>query len=448
MIKFFAKDKQPILTIIVPTCDRPDTLAACLRSLAKQPNPAVEILVHDNASNEETTRVIESIADKRIIHKRLPQRVSMRENFENAVAAAKGDYLCLIGDDDAMCKGAINWIVKMLRRHKPEALQWRLAAYYWPSLSMSDIGFYWLHPDYFYGGWRWRNKKELTEKVLEGNMTSVDGSLQLYHGAVSRRLFETTKAQLGGVCFGYHIPDIYIHTAMLVSSGSNLSGDYIYVDHPLSVYGLSGHSNGTSWYVQSDKNKIDGNKSPMAQWKITAAADTSVKYSVLTPIRSLKFHDYVVLNLMVENGIVRDADIDHMHWMQTIIEETAANLWQLDGYKEAVPVRDCEKRAVKAVLEHFEDQLEVHVPAPPFRKTLYDDAWRYDQLCNVSVFPDRPDDVDTAVDTLDSVVVQRVGLLPTNVLTNRIAKKMREHLKRKIKLAFTQRPPKEQIAAP
>ncbi len=438
--------QSPVLSIIVPTCDRPDTLAACLHSLAKQPNPHVEILVHDNASGEETQRVITMIADRRIIHKRLPQRVSMRENFESAAAAAAGDYLCMIGDDDAMCEGSLNWIVKMLRRHKPEAMCWRHAAYYWPSLSQADIGFYWLHYKYFYGGWQWNNKQALRKRLLSGEIEGLSEGNMLYHGITSRKLYETTKAKLGGVFFGYHIPDIYVHTALLSVEGEGLTGSYIDVDHPLSVYGISSHSNGTSWYVQSDRDKGretgTGASSPVAEWKKTATADKKVEYSVLTPIRSLKFHEYVVLNRMVDKAIVRHDEIDHACYIKSIVDETAANLWQLQGFNEAVPVRDYEKQAANAVLAQFKDKLGGDYPAPSFRKQLYDQCWLYNQLCNVSVFPDRPDDVNTAVDTLGALLNQRIGLLPRSLLTNRISQFMRERLKKSLQKAYDRNPPK------
>jgi Glycosyl transferase family 2 len=424
----------PILTIVIPTCDRPDTLGSCLRALAKQPNPQVEILVHDNASDEETTHVIQSVNDPRIVHIRLPERVSMRENFERAVAGATGDYISMIGDDDAYCAGALDWIVKTAKQNNPEAIRWRLASYYWPSLCDAGVGFFWLHYDHFYGGWSWRSKTELTQKLLGGQMDGLWQSLQIYHGAVSRQLYETTKNKLGGVFFGYHIPDIYVHTAMLLSTGPNLSGQYIDVDHPLSIYGMSGHSNGASWYAGSNEKR--GDTSPMSQWTKTATADTQVEYTVLTPIRSSKFHDYIVLTMMEEHGMVELGSIDHVNWINSIIEETKNNLWQLRGFREAIPVRDSEKNAVTAVLDHFK-HVESDIPVePPRLKHLYPEPWKYQQVCSKSVFPKQSDDVETAVDVLDAIVKQKMGLGQTNKNTELIARAMREHLASGVKNAF------------
>jgi glycosyltransferase involved in cell wall biosynthesis len=431
--------KSPVLSIVVPTCDRPDTLVACLRALAKQPNPAIEIIVQDNASGPETTAVINSIGDKRIVHKRLDERVSMRQNFEEGVAAATGDYISLIGDDDAFCAGAFDWMVAILEEQRPDALRWRLATYYWPSLSEANIGFFSLHYTYFYGGWQWRENAEATAKLLAGTMDGLWQSLQIYHGAVSRTLYESTKANLGGVFFGYHIPDIYVHTAMLLTTTDKLTGRHIDVDHPLSIYGVSGHSNGSSWYAASGDKR--GAASPMAQWTKTAKEDTQVDYTVLTPIRSMKFHDYVVLMMLQEKGLVEKDKIDHEHWLQTIFDEAAANPWQLRGFKEAVPVRDYEKQVVKAVLDRFAT-LADNPPSEPGRlKTLYPQCWRWQQLCPVSIFPDRADNIDTAVDVLDAVVIQEMGLAEKSPVTAVIADAMRDHLRLRLHQAYEAHPP-------
>jgi glycosyltransferase involved in cell wall biosynthesis len=83
---------RPVLSIVIPTCDRPDTLEICLRALQKQSNPDVEILIQDNASDERTIDIIKRAEDKRIVHHRSETRISMRNNFEDGVAAATGDY--------------------------------------------------------------------------------------------------------------------------------------------------------------------------------------------------------------------------------------------------------------------------------------------------------------------------------------------------------------------
>jgi glycosyltransferase involved in cell wall biosynthesis len=430
---------KPILSIVIPTCDRPDTLEVCLRALAKQHNPHVEIVVQNNASDERTTAVIEAATDKRIVHHREKTRLSMRNNFENGVAAATGDYISLIGDDDAFCAGALDWIVGMLREHHPLALRWKLAAYMWPSLSDANIGFFHLHYTSFYGGWGWRDAKDLTERMLSGTMAGLWESLQIYHGAVSRELYEATKSKTGGIFFQSHIPDVYVHTAMLLVAGKRRSRKYINVDHPLTVYGMSGHSTGSSWYTLRSETR--GNKSPMAIWENSAASDKHVKPDVQYAISCMKYHDYVAILMANELGLMKGWKADREKWIQSIVTEVSTNLWQLRGFIEAKPVYEYEKLVIERILSEMKEFTGQTVPQPERLKKLYDECWRWQQLCNVSVEPLLPDDVETAVMVLDSVTNSKLGLRPEGKITKKECLRLQDQLKQKLHDAYQANPP-------
>ena len=82
------KKESPLFSIVIPTCNRAMLLKHCLRTVSAQTFPSVEIIVQDNASDDETEQVVSMIGDPRIVYKRLPQRVSMRANFEAGLNAA------------------------------------------------------------------------------------------------------------------------------------------------------------------------------------------------------------------------------------------------------------------------------------------------------------------------------------------------------------------------
>jgi glycosyltransferase involved in cell wall biosynthesis len=433
------KAPKPVLSIVIPTCDRPDTLEVCLRALAKQPNPHVEIIIQNNASDERTTAVIEAATDKRIVHHREETRISMRNNFENGVAAATGDYISLIGDDDAYCAGALDWIVGMLKEHRPLALRWQIAAYMWPSLSDANIGFFYLNYTNFYCGWGWRDARDATERMLNGTMEGLWESLQIYHGAVSRELYEETKAKTGGVFFQSHIPDVYVHTAMLLVAGKRESRNYISVGHPLTVYGMSGHSTGSSWYTLRSETR--GKKSPMAIWESAAASDKHVKPDVQFAISCMKYHDYVAILMANELGLMRGWQADHEKWIQSIVAEVTTNLWQLRGFIEAKPVYEYEKLVIDRVLSEMKQFTGQTVPQPERLKKLYDECWRWQQICNISVEPSLPDDVETAVIVLDRISSSELGLRPEGSISDVEREGLRGHLKTHLHDWYQANPP-------
>jgi glycosyltransferase involved in cell wall biosynthesis len=414
-----------------------------LRTLAAQPNANVEILIQDNASDEPTIRIIKACPDPRIVHHRSEVRLSMRNNFEDGIAAASGQYITMIGDDDAFCAGALDKMVALLEEHRPLALRWHLAAFWWNSLSDANLGFFHLHYENFFGGWRWGDARDLMQRMLDGEMAGLWQSLQLYHGAVSRELCEEARGRTDGTLLQYHIPDVYLHTALLLAAGQRANASdrrYIDMRHPMTIYGMSGHSNGSSWFAA--RNEERGNKAPMAAWEAAAASDTKVKLTIQNPIRCVKYHDYAALMLADSLGLVNDLSIAHDRWDQEILNEVDANLWQIRGFHEAEPTLPYERRIFKKVKQRF-GSLERYAGAqpPPRLKHVYDECWRWQQLCNVSAAPDRVDDVETAVTVLDSISNSELGWRKDSLISEEERTAGLADLKTKIRVYHDANPP-------
>ena len=117
---------KPLISVIVPTRDRPETLTSCLAALWHHKSSRIEIVVQDNFSGPETRKVVRAAQrkDKRIRYARSKFSTSQRHNFELGLAAAKGDYLSIIGDDDGYCLGSLDWLVERLTIKPADAVRW------------------------------------------------------------------------------------------------------------------------------------------------------------------------------------------------------------------------------------------------------------------------------------------------------------------------------------
>jgi len=91
--------KQPLISYLVLTMNRAPDLEACLRSIQTQDSDQYEIVVVDNASNDETTQLMESQFPD-VAFKRLPQNVGATNGRNEAFAMARGS-ICVLIDDDA-----------------------------------------------------------------------------------------------------------------------------------------------------------------------------------------------------------------------------------------------------------------------------------------------------------------------------------------------------------
>ena len=92
-----------IVTILIPTYKRANYLRAAIRSALAQTYSAIEILVLDDASPDETPAVVAEFAgEPRLRSIRHPHNVGIAENWRLGIAAATGDFFCLLHDDDTL----------------------------------------------------------------------------------------------------------------------------------------------------------------------------------------------------------------------------------------------------------------------------------------------------------------------------------------------------------
>jgi GT2 family glycosyltransferase len=116
-INWPAPERPPLVSLIVPTKDKAGLLRACVESvIGKTTWPACEILVIDNNSEEpETFALFAELtqhANVRVLEDRRPYNFSAINN--RAVAAARGDYLCLLNNDTEVI--APEWLDEMMRQ--------------------------------------------------------------------------------------------------------------------------------------------------------------------------------------------------------------------------------------------------------------------------------------------------------------------------------------------
>ena len=109
---------MPRLSICIPTYNRARYLAELLDSIIAQDRPDIEVVVSDDASPDDTVAVAEGYRD-RIANFTLlaqPENIGLDRNFLAVVAAATGDYIWLMGDDDRIEPGGAARVLAALDR--------------------------------------------------------------------------------------------------------------------------------------------------------------------------------------------------------------------------------------------------------------------------------------------------------------------------------------------
>jgi Glycosyl transferase family 2 len=233
------------ITIAIPTRERAEFLAASLRTCVAVRDPKLEILVSDNASADETRAVVQSFADPRIRYVNTGRRVSQRQNFENAIAKASGDYVMIIGDDDAVLPGQFSRLRAILEARQPGALSWPSLFYHWPGPEKrGGGGRLRLQRRYLYGDVVARSSAAHLAALARLEGGREDMSPKLYHGVMSRRALEDLRAKTGQYLMSGQI-DAYIAAAAPATLEA-----YDYVRHPFTILAMGPKSGGSSIAAQ------------------------------------------------------------------------------------------------------------------------------------------------------------------------------------------------------
>lgn len=93
----------PLISVMIPTYNRPEMFALALESALSQTYPNVEVLVTDNSTNEDTAELMEYYrSEPRVTYLRNREAKSKPENFAPFETLAKGEYLQWLMDDDVL----------------------------------------------------------------------------------------------------------------------------------------------------------------------------------------------------------------------------------------------------------------------------------------------------------------------------------------------------------
>lgn len=117
---------KPILTIAVPTWNRASILDNALSALLSQINQnkdKIEIIISDNASDDNTNEVIKKHCEinttLNIIHNTQPENTGYYGNFHKCRQLSNGAYFWLLSDNDFIANDLVDYILEILLNQKP-----------------------------------------------------------------------------------------------------------------------------------------------------------------------------------------------------------------------------------------------------------------------------------------------------------------------------------------
>ena len=106
--------------MVIPTCNRAGLLPRAVRSVLAQTYTDFEMLIVDDASTDGTPSVVDGFADRRIRSIRHERNGGQSMALNTGIAAARGEYVAFLDDDDAWLPHKLAAQVAVLDAAPPE----------------------------------------------------------------------------------------------------------------------------------------------------------------------------------------------------------------------------------------------------------------------------------------------------------------------------------------
>jgi glycosyltransferase involved in cell wall biosynthesis len=276
---------NPLFSIVIPTRNRANLLPNALQSAMEQTHNDYEIIVSSNNSTDETEQVVRRLGDSRVRYVRTDRDLPMADSWEFALSHARGDYVTLLSDDDALSPTLLERLDKLLIDRPVKLISWNRFLY-----IMDD---WYVESDrnrLFLGPVSGRAQEESSESMLRQWFDGCHYYSQapmLFNACCHRSIIESVKKKAGRFFLGTS-PDIAASIALLSTTPS-----FTLVDDVFSLAGSGRQSiGGNTMYNRGNAlqvfiSELDDDAFPRGPFKATmlttGVADTLITLKEALP---------------------------------------------------------------------------------------------------------------------------------------------------------------------
>lgn len=276
---------NPLFSIVIPTRNRANLLPLSLQSALEQTNNDYEIIVSDNNCTPETRQVVDQFADSRVRYVRIDRTLAPSDSWEFALSHAKGEYITILSDDDALSPALLERLGAFLEDKKINLISWIRYLYVMTDWYVeSERNKLFLAP--VSGQTEERSSEIILRRWFDGCSYYSDAPM-LFNACCHRSVIDSMRQRAGRVFLG-PAPDIASSLALLSEVPS-----FFFVDDALSLAGSGKQSiganavHGRKGAVQDFLTELDDEDYPKGPFKgitlTTAVADTLLRVKEALP---------------------------------------------------------------------------------------------------------------------------------------------------------------------
>jgi glycosyltransferase involved in cell wall biosynthesis len=223
-------------SIVIPTRNRDMYVPYAIKSVLKSTRTDIELIVSDNFSTDNTAKILSDFSDPRLRVVRPDAELPMAGHYEFAISKATGEWITILGDDDAVMPYIFESLDKYILKYSDIDIISSARAYY-----------FWAGCEDIYGDLVIAYSSKFKEKIRSTKHDLYKALLdlrdcfdmpQLYTtGIIKKSLYEEIKLKSSGFFYYSIIPDMYSAVAICLARNS-----YLRVEEPLFWTGTSNKS--------------------------------------------------------------------------------------------------------------------------------------------------------------------------------------------------------------
>ena len=233
-------------SIIIPTRNKAEYLPYAIKSVLDSSRDDIEVIVSNNFSTDNTSEILSKITDPRLKVIRPNLTLPMAGHYEFAISHAKGEWITILGDDDAVMPYIFESLDNYIKRHSEiDIISSSRSYYFWKDsggVNENKVVIYKSSTKT-----KIRSTKKDLINVLQGLRNCFDMP-QIYTTCIVKRtLYNEIKINSGGFFYHSIIPDMYSVVALCLSRKK-----YLRVEEPLFWVGTSKKSMGRATRIYED----------------------------------------------------------------------------------------------------------------------------------------------------------------------------------------------------
>lgn len=292
----------PLISVLLPTRNRLEYLRFAIETVRRQDDLDWELVISDNASEEDIEGHVRALGDDRLRYTRTASFVPVTDNWNNALAHSRGRYVVMLGDDDGLLPGYVGAIRDLAGRFdNPDLIYQSAWLLTYPGVDPSEPGGF-LQAHGYAKFLRGAQQPFVLERASARRMVSHAMRFRLRYGfnmqfaTVSRGLIERLAPQ--GPFFQSAFPDYYaMNVAFLMAR------TIVATPQPLVTIGVTPKSygffhlndqerSGKAFLEATDADRRDGGQrladmpgtNINTGW-LSAVETVATRYSALVPAR-------------------------------------------------------------------------------------------------------------------------------------------------------------------